>query len=132
MFNFPGGTSLPAGFGSLYQAGTQPLTVNGIESAKAYPMNPNSRVFLFDTNDDIFYVKETDSSGFASLKIFRFEEVKEKPKPTEPEYLTIEGFNKFKEELLNGKQFVRNRSENGKSNSKQYSAAKGDDGSSKE
>lgn len=139
MLNFATGNSLSNGigmqtnpFGSLYQNNWQPQTVNGIESAKAYPMNPNSRVFLFDTNEDIFYVKETDSSGFATLKIFEFKEVKEKQKTSEPEYVTLEEFNKFKEELLNGKQFIRKEPNGSKSDNKQYPASKGNDGYSKE
>lgn len=124
MFNFP--------LNNPYQQIGQPLTVNGIESAKAYSMGPNSRIFLFDTNEDIFYVKETDASGFAKLKIFRFEEVKEEEKPADPRYLTIEEFNKFKEELLNGKQFIRSQSENARSSNRQYTANKGRDGNAEE
>ena len=36
---------------------TQLIRVNGLDSAKAYPTNPNSTVPLFDSNDDIFYIK---------------------------------------------------------------------------
>ena len=84
--------------------------VNGIESAKQYQMPPNSRVALFDANDDIFYIKQTDASGFPLIRKFRFVEEVEEPLKLpieENKYLTVEEFNKFKEELLNGEQFIR-------------------------
>ena len=87
--------------------------VNGIESARQYQMPPNSRVALFDANEDIFYVKETDASGFPIIRKFRFvEEVDSPSVSTEEEnkYLTIEEFNKFKEELLNGQQPIQFKS----------------------
>ena len=82
--------------------------VNGMESARQYQMPPNSRVALFDANDDIFYVKETDASGFPTIRTFRFvEEVTQASTTEEHEYLTVEEFNKFKEELLNGQQPIQ-------------------------
>lgn len=84
--------------------------VNGIESARQYSMPPNSRVALFDANDDVFYIKQTDASGFPVIRKFRFMEEVEKPvqQPVEEnKYVTIDEFNKFKEELLDGKQSIR-------------------------
>lgn len=94
--------------------------VNGIESARQYQMPPNSRVALFDTNDDIFYVRETDASGFPTIRAFRFVEVQDaKPDSDQPQYITREEFNKFKEEVLNGQQPVQFKSDytSGKSKS---------------
>lgn len=48
--------------------------VTGIEGAKAYPMGANQSVALFDSNDNIFFLKTTDSAGFASYRTFRFTE----------------------------------------------------------
>lgn len=77
--------------------------VNGIESARQYIMPPNSRVALFDINDDIFYVRETDASGFPTIRKFRFyEEIENNVQTQETQYLTLDEFNKFKEELING------------------------------
>ena len=83
--------------------------VNGIESAKQYPMQPNSMVALFDMNDDIFYLKVTDASNFPTIRKFRFvEEVDQPalPQPTDQQFVTIEEFNALKEELQNGQQHI--------------------------
>lgn len=100
------------------------LKVNGIESAKAYPSMPNTITVLFDADDDIFYLKSTDANNFQSIRVFRFEEVKE----TAPEekYVTMDEFKKFKEEILNGKQHIRSNSKRTGSY-KQYTAAKAND-----
>ena len=86
--------------------GNEPITVTGLDGAKAYPTMPNSRLILFDTTADVFYCKETDSNNFPTIKTYTYTEVK----PTsnvDSQYVTLEEFNKFKEELLNGEQFVR-------------------------
>lgn len=88
---------------------TQLIRVNGIDSAKAYPTAPNSTVPLFDANEDIMYIKSTDASNFPTIRIFRFLEEQETQIPVQ-QYVTLEEFNKFKEEILNGKQFISNTS----------------------
>ena len=50
--------------------------VNGIESAKAYRLSPNSSIVLWDSNDPKFYIKTSDASGFCTIKQFKFEEIK--------------------------------------------------------
>lgn len=93
----------------LPQTQTQNLIrVNGIEGAKAYQMNANSIVSLFDVNEDIMYIKSTDGAGFPSIRSFRFEELKEDTQ-TEPsvDYISREEFEEFKKELMNnGKQSI--------------------------
>ena len=93
--------------------------VNGSQSAAQYQMNPNSRDVLFDSNEDIFYIVTSDASGTTSVQAFSFTPYK--PAEQErPMYVTVEEFNKFKEEVLNGQQFIRNRnSRNGKPGGKQ-------------
>ena len=41
--------------------------VNGEESAKAYPIGPNSSVLLLDVNDPLVWVVTTDASGFKTV-----------------------------------------------------------------
>ncbi len=84
---------------------SQLIQVNGIESARAYPTQPNSTYALFDSNEDVMYIKSTDASNFPTIRRFRFVEENEEPKKQET-YVTIEEFNKFKEEILNAKQSV--------------------------
>ena len=97
--------------------GPQLDKVNGIDSARAFPMKPNSTIALFDANEDVMYIKSTDANNFATIRRFRFyEEPEEIQKKESDLYVSKEEFDKFKEEVLNGQQFVRNnRNDNGKS-----------------
>lgn len=89
----------------------QLIRVNGLKEAKAYRIfRPNSTVALFDSDEDIFYVKSTDESGFASLRIFKFEEITDVPTESAGEYVTKAEFEAFREEMLNyGKQSISNQ-----------------------
>jgi hypothetical protein len=99
--------------------------VNGYESAMRYPMQPNSRIALFDANDDIMYIKQTDASGYPVITRYRFTRVEENPQ-NDVQYVTLDEFNKFKEELLNGQQPVR-KSESTKSTAKRNGESKAND-----
>lgn len=83
--------------------------VTGIDGAKAYQMTPNSTVALFDNNEDIMYIKTTDGAGFPTIRTFSFNEVTHNTQQqvSNNEYVTRDEFNKLKEELLNGKQFIQ-------------------------
>ena len=76
----------------------QLLRVSGINGAKAFQMNPNEVVALFDEGDDILYVKSTDSAGFPTIRRFRFAEEAEAPAPAPPpaEYVTRKEFDELK------------------------------------
>ena len=39
------------------------IRVNGIEGARMYPVQPNTRIALFDANEDVFYIKCADAGG---------------------------------------------------------------------
>ena len=84
------------------------IRVNGIDGAKAYQMNANSTVALFDSNEDIMYIKNTDGAGFPSIRMFKFEEVNEITKSEEKQdYISRKEFEEFKKELMNnGKQSI--------------------------
>ena len=80
----------------------------GDEVAKKFKIPPNSRVAIFDEDEMVFWVKETDEYGNEIMfKKCTYAEVEE---PPEPQYVTIEDlktilgdFGKvLKEELLNG------------------------------
>lgn len=85
--------------------------VKGIESMKQFPMQPNSRDMAFDMDDNIFYVATTDASNFRTIERFRFERIEDEV-PAAPQYVTMEEFNKFKEDILNGKHAVRSGADN--------------------
>lgn len=65
------------------------LQVNGLEGARNYPVSPNCRVVLFDSNQDLFYIKSTDAGGYPSISAFTFAPVQE-PSNTAPNYATKE------------------------------------------
>ena len=78
------------------------IRVNGINGAKAYQMPANSTVALFDSNNDIMYVKSTDGAGFPSIRTFSFAELKEDMSTTEnTDYISRQEFEEFKKELMN-------------------------------
>ena len=94
-------------YSTQQNANQQLIQVNGLESAKAYPTVPNSTVALFDANDDVFYIKATDASNFPTIRKFRFkEESLEGQTKKDVQYVTLEEVNKFKEEILNAKQYI--------------------------
>ena len=91
--------------------GSQPntlLRVNGIEGAKAFPAQPSQTMALFDSNEDLFYIKTTDAGGFATIKTYSFKEVDSVPTPT-VDYVTRQEFEELKE-AINGKFSVRKQS----------------------
>lgn len=56
--------------------------VNGRASAEQYIMYPNSRVILLDSTMDRFYLKTTDATGMANIKVYDFTEVDDTPQLT--------------------------------------------------
>ena len=70
--------------------------VNGRQSAENYPLTPNSSVILMDSEKARFYVKQTDASGLATVKVYDFTEAEEE-KPVE--FVTKNEFESFKAEL---------------------------------
>lgn len=91
------------------------IRVNGIDGAKAYQMTPNSTVALFDSNEDIMYVKSTDGAGFPQIRKFSFVEMQEsQTKQAENvDFVSREEFENFKKEIMNnGKQSVRKSESN--------------------
>ena len=79
--------------------------VKGINGAQEYPISFNSEVALFDEEEDVFYVKQADANGYTRLTKYRYEEVVDEP--TGPSYVTMEDFEKFKKEVLDGQQRIQ-------------------------
>lgn len=88
----------------------QSLTrVTGIDGAKAYQMNANSTVALFDSNEDIMYIKSTDGAGFPTIRQFKFSEVTQTELTNNSnDFVSREEFENFKKEMMEyGKQFIQ-------------------------
>lgn len=67
------------------------VSVTGIEGAKAYQMPPNSSMPLFDANEDILYVKTTDSGGYPTIRAFQFTPLEQQAQPQQ-DYVTRADF----------------------------------------
>ena len=84
------------------------LQVMGLESAQAYQIGPDSQVLLMDSNRPVFYLKKSDSSGYAEVRAFEFHEIPltqpippaQQPQPVEPtqtqDFVTKKDFEEFK------------------------------------
>ena len=88
------------------------IKVNGLDSARAYPTKPNSRYALFDANDDILYIKTTDASNFPTIERYRFTKESLYDETTNTRYVTLDEFEKFKKEILDGQQSIRSKRHN--------------------
>lgn len=92
--------------------------VNGIESAQAYQMAPNSKQILMDANKARFYLVATDAAGMKSVKAYDFTEVNDKP---QVEYVTREEFEKLKECIKNESNSRRKRNDERSKNDERLS-----------
>src|SRR5574344_855021 len=84
---------------SIAQAMQQIPYVNGIQSAQAYSLAPNSQIALFDQNSDMFYFVKSDASGFKSVVPYDFTLHKENVSACQANYVTLEEFNELKSKL---------------------------------
>ena len=99
------------------QAPSQPtnnsiIWVSGEGGAKAYLVAPNTTVQLWDSEDQVIYLKSADASGMPSMKILDYK-IRENGQPNVPvvkasaDYVTREEFNAFEEKIR--KQLDRNK-----------------------
>lgn len=72
------------------------IQVTGLEGAKAYPMNPNTEVALFDGNRDVFYLKRTDAGGYPTIAAYEFKPLQEAAPTQQPEYVTRQEFEELR------------------------------------
>lgn len=89
--------------------------VQGIESAKAFQLMPNSNVMLLDSeNEGIFYIKTSDNVGMCNLRTFKYEEVQASNKVDTSQFITRDELQSILDERLrDGKQFIQsNKSAN--------------------
>lgn len=54
------------------------LTVNGLQEAKDFKLNRDEKVMLLDANSNILYIKESDSIGKCTVKVFECTDVTDK------------------------------------------------------
>lgn len=71
--------------------------VKGKNGATNFSLGANSRIPLFDEDNDIFFIKTTDANGEPTIRMYRFEEIKDDEYPEK--YLTVEKFDDYMENL---------------------------------
>lgn len=68
---------------------TQPQSgitwVDGLSSARAYPVLNGTSILLMDSNESAFYIKSADQSGMPSLRIFDYKERAQAQQSTQPQ-----------------------------------------------
>lgn len=74
--------------------------VNGEVGAQAYLIAPNSCVLLMDSDNPIFYIKTSDTSGKATIQAYKYEQIQAGASPS-PLYVTREEFEAFKSSFNN-------------------------------
>lgn len=90
---------------------TDLLTTKGIEGVNAFVTAKNSRYPIFDSDDDILYIKRTDANNNPTVRMFAFSEISMedyiKIKAKNSPYATKDDLNELKEGLKNVEQLIR-------------------------
>lgn len=104
------------------QPANELIGLHGLDSAKLYPMRPNSTVPTFDLDSDHAFILSSDSNGVSSVKILKFsvvteEEYRKAVEDDKPVQLAKSDYNalmermkRLEEEVENAKQSVRSSS----------------------
>lgn len=113
----------PMGYQPYYQPQyqsqpTQPTTNNGIiwvqgeAGAKSYLVAPNTTVQLWDSEEQVIYLKSADASGMPSMKVIDYK-IRESNQPihSNNSYVTKDELQEFKESLEARFKALTNREE---------------------
>lgn len=82
------------------------IWVQGEAGAKSYLVAPNNTVQLWDSENNVIYLKSADSSGLPSMRILDYtirentSQMAQNGLKNESAYVTKEEFEKFKAEIL--------------------------------
>ena len=98
--------------------GQRLITSHGWEGADKIAFPIDCEAAIFDEDDDYCFIKKTDTNGNATLRMFRLEEV-EIPRFDPKKYVTVDDFNSFKEDILNGFNSLQQTIQNGNSRNTQ-------------
>ena len=81
------------------------IWVQGEAGAKSYLVAPNTTVQLWDSENNVIYLKSADSSGMPSIKVLDYtirengSQMAQNSLKMNSEYVTKEEFDAFKEEI---------------------------------
>ena len=82
------------------------IWVQGEAGAKSYLVAPNTTVQLWDSENNVIYLKSADSSGMPSIKVLDYtirengSQIAQNAFKMNSEYVTKEEFDAFKEEIM--------------------------------
>jgi len=97
------------------QQENQLIRVTGIEGAKSYQMPyANSTVALFDSEEDLMYVKSTDGAGFPTIRTFRFDAVNNSD-PQSEQFASRTELEELRKEITDVKQLIQRAKQEAKS-----------------
>lgn len=83
-------------YGNMYRPQIQGTRfVDGLAGAQACVIPLGSKAILMDSNEDRFYIKETDLNGVSTVSQYAFTKVEAKPEGGD--YVTREEFERWKE-----------------------------------
>ena len=74
--------------------------VQGEAGAKSWIVTPGSTVLLMDSESMRFYLKTADMSGIPTMRTFEYAEVGAQKAAETAQYVTVEEFASFKNEVL--------------------------------
>ena len=121
------------------QLSNELIGLHGLDSAKQYPMKPNTTVPTFDLDSDHAFILNADANGVISVKILKFkviteEEYRKAVEAEAPIQLQRSEYNNLlsrmktmEEELENAKQLIRERDTTTKSAAKSSAAVNDSD-----
>ena len=78
--------------------------VQGEAGAKSWFVNPGATVLLMDSENQRFYLKSADMTGIPAMRTFEYTEVgaqKPQEQPQAPQFVTMEEFTEFRNEVMN-------------------------------
>ena len=84
---------------NLFSPATNIQYVQGEAGAKGYPLANGYTMLLMDSEDQKFYIKQTDAAGIPTMKKYKFEEIVE-PEPEKIEYVTKADFESFANQII--------------------------------
>ena len=115
---------LPTTLSQTLMPGQRLIRVKGgYEAAEKYPFPRDCEAPLFDEDEDYCYIKKTDTNGATTLLRFKLEE---EPIPhfDPKKYVTVDDFNNFREEMLNGFNDIRQAVQSASANNAGYNESK--------
>jgi len=91
------------------------IWTKGKAEATNYPMARGTTLPIFDSEEDVFYVKTVDVYGNTQpLRVFKYEEIvqNEEPSSKTNSAVSVEEFNSLKDEIAELKKLLQSQNEN--------------------